>query len=98
MTRSELIEILAQKQHHLAASDLGYAVKSLLEHLTETLATGERIEICGFGTFSLNRISGRMGRNPQTGEPVAIPERYAIRFKPGKDLRERVNSGVAKLS
>lgn len=91
MTKSELIEILARKQSHLPAKDVELAVKSLLEQMSNALADGRRIEIRGFGSFSLHFRPPRMGRNPKTGEAVALSGKYVPHFKPGKDLRERVN-------
>jgi integration host factor subunit beta len=91
MTKSELIEFLARKQSHLAYKDVELAVKSLLEQMSQALATGERIEIRGFGSFSLHFRPPRVGRNPKTGESVALPGKYVPHFKPGKELRERVN-------
>ncbi|RLK48702.1 integration host factor subunit beta [Alkalispirillum mobile] len=93
MTKSELIEVIASKQHHLAHKDVELAVKTLLEQMSETLAGGERIEIRGFGSFSLHHRPPRIGRNPKTGEPVALPGKYVPHFKPGKELRDRVNEG-----
>lgn len=93
MTKSELIEIIAAKQQHLAYRDVELAVKTLLEQMSEALATGQRIEIRGFGSFSLHHRPPRIGRNPKTGEPVALPGKYVPHFKPGKQMRERVNSG-----
>jgi integration host factor subunit beta len=95
MTKSELIEALAQRQKHLAANDVELAVKSVLEQMSQSLATGERIEIRGFGSFSLHYRPPRMGRNPKTGEAVALPGKHVPHFKPGKELRERVNGGMA---
>lgn len=91
MTKSELIEILSRKQSHLPAKDVELAVKSLLEQMSNALADGRRIEIRGFGSFSLHFRPPRMGRNPKTGEAVALAGKYVPHFKPGKDLRERVN-------
>lgn len=91
MTKSELIEILARKQPQLAYKDVELSVKTMLEHMAQTLATGERIEIRGFGSFSLHFRPPRMGRNPKTGEAVALPPKNVPHFKPGKELRERVN-------
>ncbi len=92
MTKSELIDAIAAKQTHLAHKDVEDAVKEMLEHMSETLAGGDRIEIRGFGSFSLHYRPARMGRNPKTGEPVALPAKYVPHFKPGKELRERVNN------
>ena len=95
MTKSELIESLAERQKHLAANDVELAVRSLLEQMTQALATGDRIEIRGFGSFSLHFRPPRMGRNPKTGEAVALPGKHVPHFKPGKELRERVNAAAA---
>jgi integration host factor subunit beta len=92
MTKSELIEILARKQSHLAYKDVELSVKTMLEHLSHALATGDRIEIRGFGSFSLHFRPPRVGRNPKTGETVSLPGKYVPHFKPGKELRERVNA------
>ena len=94
MTKSELIERLAQKQPQLAYRDIELAVRSILELMTQRLANGERIEIRGFGSFSLHYRPGRVGRNPKTGEPVSLPEKHVPHFKPGKELRERVDSAA----
>jgi integration host factor subunit beta len=91
MTKSELIEILAARQSHLKADDVDLAVKSLLEMMGGALARGERIEIRGFGSFSLHYRPPRTGRNPKTGEAVARPGNHVPHFKPGKELRERVS-------
>lgn len=94
MTKSELIEILARKQSHLAYKDVELSVKTLLEHMSTALSTGERIEIRGFGSFSLHYRPPRMGRNPKTGDAVELPGKYVPHFKPGKELRERVNESL----
>ena len=92
MTKSELIEVIARKQKHLPAKDVELAVKHLLELMSNSLSSGERIEIRGFGSFSLHYRPPRMGRNPKTGESVALSGKYVPHFKPGKDLRERVDA------
>jgi len=94
MTKSELIELIAAKQKHLPAKDVELAVKQVLEIMSDALAQGERIEIRGFGSFSLHFRPPRQGRNPKTGETVALSGKYVPHFKPGKDLRERVNEGA----
>jgi integration host factor subunit beta len=91
MTKSELIAYIAEKQGHLPYKDVEFAVKGLIELMCQSLVTGERIEIRGFGSFSLHHRPPRMGRNPKTGEPVALPAKFVPHFKPGKELRERVN-------
>lgn len=94
MTKSELIEALVRKQTQLGYRDIELAVKTMLEHMAHTLATGERIEIRGFGSFSLHYRPPRVGRNPKSGEPVSLPAKHVPHFKPGKELRERVNQGA----
>ena len=94
MTKSELIESLVRKQSQLGYRDVELAVKTMLEHMGQTLATGERIEIRGFGSFSLHYRPPRVGRNPKSGDPVSLPAKYVPHFKPGKELRERVNEGA----
>ena len=91
MTKSELIELIAVKQQHLVYRDVELAVKTLLEHMSEALSSGERIEIRGFGSFSLHHRPPRIGRNPKTGDPVALPGKHVPHFNPGKQLRPRVN-------
>jgi integration host factor subunit beta len=91
MTKSELIEKLACKQNHLPYGDVEVSVKALLEQMSEALACGGRIEIRGFGSFSVRTQSPRTGRNPRTGEAVSVPAKLTPHFKPGKGLRERVN-------
>src|SRR3546814_17776911 len=90
MTKSELIEILTQRQGHLKAEDVDMAVKSLLEMMGGSLANGDRIEIRGLGSFSLHSRPPRTGRNPKTGDAVAIPGTYVTHFTPGKELPEPV--------
>lgn len=96
MTKSELIERLVQRQTHLSQKDVELAVKHLLEEISKTLASGGRIEIRGFGSFSVHHRPARMGRNPKTGQAVEIPEKYVPHFKPGKEMRERVNGGTRR--
>lgn len=91
VTKSELIEILARKRNDIPYRDIEQAVKTLLEQMSESLANGERIEIRGFGSFSLHFRPPRVGRNPKTGDAVSLTGKYVPHFKPGKELRERVN-------
>ena len=91
MTKSELIELLARRQPHLKADDVDMAVKSLLQMMSGALAGGERIEVRGFGSFSLNYRPPRTGRNPKTGDAVALSGKHVPHFKPGKELREKVS-------
>lgn len=92
MTKSELINTIAKQQSHLAHHDVELAIKCILEHMSQTLASGGRIEIRGFGSFSLHYRPPRRGRNPKTGASVTLAGRYTPHFKPGKELRDRVNS------
>ncbi len=92
MTKSELIEVLAKKQPHLAQKDVELAVRCIIDQMAQALSSGERIEIRGFGSFSLHYRSPRIGRNPKTGDSVALSSKYVPHFKPGKELRDRVNA------
>ncbi|HET8710626.1 MAG TPA: integration host factor subunit beta [Spongiibacteraceae bacterium] len=94
MTKSELIERIAAKQPQLSIKDIELAVKAVLEHMSQTLASGERIEIRGFGSFSLHYREPRQGRNPKTGDTVELSGKYVPHFKPGKEMRERVNQSI----
>lgn len=97
MTKSELIEMLATKQAHLSQTDVKLAVETMVQHMSETLANGDRIEVRGFGSFSLHYRKPRLGRNPKTGEPVELPERYVPHFKPGKEMREEVDASRREI-
>lgn len=91
MTKSELIARLAARFPQLVAKDADFAVKMVLDAMSDALAQGDRIEIRGFGSFSLNYRPPRVGRNPKSGEKVHVPEKYVPHFKAGKELRERVD-------
>ena len=91
MTKSELIEILARKRSDIPYKDVEQAVKTMLEQMSESLAGGERIKERGYGSFSLHFRPPRVGRNPKTGDAVTLVGKYVPHFKPGKELRERVN-------
>jgi integration host factor subunit beta len=91
MTKSELIALLSAKQPQLDYRDVELAVKELLEQMSAALSAGERIEVRGFGSFSLHYRPPRMGRNPKTGDSVEVPHKHVPHFKPGKELRERVD-------
>ena len=93
MTKSELIESLVRSQSQLGYKDIELAVKTILEQMVQTLAAGDRIEIRGFGSFSLHYRPPRIGRNPKSGEAVTLPAKFVPHLKPGKQLRERVNLG-----
>ncbi|MCW8922283.1 MAG: integration host factor subunit beta [Gammaproteobacteria bacterium] len=96
MMKSELIERISRKQTHLAYKDVELAVKSILGRMSNSLSNGERIEIRGFGSFSLHFRPPRAGRNPKTGDAVSLPGKHVPHFKPGKELRERVNDSLKK--
>lgn len=96
MTKSELIERLIDQNEQLSIKDVELAVKTMLDHMTESLAHGDRIEIRGFGSFSLHYRAPRVGRNPKTGDSVALAAKYVPHFKPGKELREQVNDSLTK--
>jgi integration host factor subunit beta len=98
MTKSELIEVIAKEQSHLAYRDVELAIKCMIEQMSQALASGDRIEIRGFGSFSLHFRPPRLGRNPKTGESVALAGKHVPHFKPGKELRERVNEEVTAES
>lgn len=94
LTKSELIESVAAKQAQLSVKDVELAIKTMLEEMSQTLASGGRIEIRGFGSFSLHYRAPRTGRNPKTGDVVDLTGKYVPHFKPGKELRERVNASM----
>ena len=91
MTRSELVQQLADKFPQLTAKDIDMAVRTIIDSVTRTLAKGGRVEIRGFGSFSLNYRPPRTWRNPKTGASVMVPAKYIPHFKAGKELRERVD-------
>lgn len=93
MTKSELVEQIALRKNDLNLKQVELAVKLLLDYMTDTLATGGRVEIRGFGSFSLHYREPRKGRNPKTGASVQLAGKYVPHFKPGKELREQVNEG-----
>lgn len=94
MTKSELIEKIAERQDQLPAKDVELAVKLMLDHMSQVLASGERIEIRGFGSFSLHYRAPRIGRNPKTGDSVELAGKHVPHFKPGKEMRDRVNESL----
>ena len=91
MTKSELIERITGRHPELSNKDIELAVKTILDTMSQALSQGDRIEIRGFGSFSLHFRSPRLGRNPKTGESVQLRGKYVPHFKPGKELREQVN-------
>lgn len=91
MTRSDLITALAARFPQLTRMDVELSVKAIFEAMANSLAVGDRIEIRGFGSFSLNHRPPRQGRNPKTGVPLEVPGKYVPHFKAGLELRERVD-------
>ncbi len=98
LTKSDLIESMSRSQRHLERKDVELAVKGLLEKMSQELAGGNRIEIRGFGSFSLHFRAARMGRNPKSGDAVPLRGKYVPHFKPGKELRERVNANASSTN
>ncbi|WP_127470880.1 integration host factor subunit beta [Thiomicrorhabdus aquaedulcis] len=92
MTKSELIELIARKQTQFTQKDVEIAVNQIVDAMIDSLSKGERIEIRGFGSFSLHHRKARVGRNPKTGETVTLSDKRVPHFKPGKSLRERVDA------
>ncbi len=96
MTKSDLIARLAERFPQLVAKDADLAVKMILDAMSEALAKGDRIEIRGFGSFSLNYRPPRVGRNPKSGDKVDVPAKWVPHFKAGKELRERVDESLSE--
>ncbi len=91
MTKSELISLLAAENPLLYHRDVEKIVLTVFEEISSALAKGERVELRGFGAFSVKERKARIGRNPRTGEPVEVTEKFTPYFKTGKQLRERLN-------
>jgi integration host factor subunit beta len=94
MTKSELVEIIAAKQAQLSVKDVELAVKTIIDLMSDTLSSGQRIEIRGFGSFTLHYRAPRVGRNPKTGDSVTLEAKHVPHFKPGKELRDGVNESL----
>ncbi|MEL7137599.1 MAG: integration host factor subunit beta [Pseudomonadota bacterium] len=95
MIKSELIQKIAEENPHLYQRDVEKIVSTVFEEITSALARGDRVELRGFGAFSVKTRDARTGRNPRTGEAVPVPEKKVPFFKAGKDMRERMNNGAA---
>ena len=93
MIKSELIERIAARNQHLFQRDVEHIVNAILEEIVAALSRGDRVELRGFGAFSVKNRPGRTGRNPRTGEQVAVAEKFVPFFKTGKEMRERLNGG-----
>ena len=91
MIRSELIQIVADENPHLYQRDVERIVNTIFEQITDAMARGDRVELRGFGAFSVKKRDGRVGRNPRTGESVDVDEKHVPFFKTGKLLRDRLN-------
>jgi integration host factor subunit beta len=98
MLKSELADKLNEKFPELQKTDVASALDCILGQMTDALAQGERIEIRGFGGFSLRHRAPRRARNPKSGETVNLPAKVATHFKPGKEMRDRVNSQSKPIS
>ena len=94
MTKSELIVRLAERFPQLVTKDADFAVKMILDAMSDALVRGDRIEIRGFGSFALNYRPPRTGRNPKSGDKVSVPAKWVPHFKAGKELRERVDQSI----
>jgi integration host factor subunit beta len=97
LTKSELVTYITADQPQLSETDVELAVNSILDRMANALSNGERIEIRGFGSMTLHYRPPRIGRNPKTGEKVHVPEKYVPHFKPGANLRKRVNEGTSSI-
>jgi len=97
MTKSELIATLAASNGHLTARDVELIVGTVFDEITNALSRGDRVELRGFGAFTIKHRGARTGRNPRTGTSVAVEEKSVPFFKPGKELRERVDRGKTPI-
>jgi integration host factor subunit beta len=94
MIKSELVQVVADQNPHLYQRDVEHIINAILDTITEALANGDRVELRGFGAFSVKNRPARVGRNPRTGTSVSVTEKYVPFFKTGKEMRERLNSGA----
>lgn len=91
MIKSELVQKLAEENPHLFQRDIENIVNAILDEVGDAMARGDRVELRGFGAFSVKNRPARVGRNPRTGEQVSVGEKYVPQFKAGKEIRERLN-------
>jgi integration host factor subunit beta len=91
MIKSELVQVVADQNPHLYQRDVEHIINAILDTITEALANGDRVELRGFGAFSVKNRPARVGRNPRTGTSVSVTEKYVPFFKTGKEMRERLN-------
>ncbi|MDR3495959.1 MAG: integration host factor subunit beta [Ancalomicrobiaceae bacterium] len=94
MIKSELVQRLAERNPHLYQRDVEHIVNAVLDEVEQAMTRGDRVELRGFGAFSVKNRPARTGRNPRTGQKVAVTEKYVPFFKTGKEMRERLNNGV----
>ena len=94
MIKSELVQNIAERNPHLYQRDVEHIVNAVLEEIVEALSRGDRVELRGFGAFSVKNRPARIGRNPRTGEKVEVDEKFVPFFKTGKEMRERMNGGA----
>ena len=92
MVKSELVQVLKEKLPELQQRDVELAVNCILAQMSDAIAKGDRIEVRGFGSFDLHHRAPRIGRNPKTGESLSLPAKVAVHFKPGKEMRDRVDA------
>lgn len=95
MLKSDLVDAITARQTNLTRADVDLSVNCLLKNIVESLESGERIEIRGFGSFTVNQINARKNRNPKTGEIIDSPAKTRVHFKPGKELRKRIDDSKA---
>jgi len=95
ITKSEIIAMLSEEQSHLFHGDAELVVKCILDEMSQALVSGDRIEVRGFGSFSLHHRAARKGHNPKTGASVNVSDKFIPHFKPGKDVREKVNNSIS---
>lgn len=93
MIKSELVQLIAERNPHLYQRDVEHVVNAILDEIVDALSKGDRVELRGFGAFSVKNRPARTGRNPRTGETVTVEEKHVPFFKTGKDMRERLNGG-----
>lgn len=91
MTKSELVEIIAEAHGEITRREAEVVVNEIFSAISDALASGDRVELRGFGSFTTKRRNPRVGRNPKTGESVQVPSKVIPHFKPGKELRDRVD-------
>jgi len=96
MTKSELVEVIAEKQGSITRREAEVVVNTIFSAIGDALAGGDRVELRGFGSFTTKHRNARIGRNPKTGESVHVPAKVVPHFKPGKELRERVDRNARR--